>query len=111
MNKTVRITKIIDRASGYAVNPHERVGRLMWLDPDNIRPSYSLFMACINPGYNKSLRTSPVVSWGMDEDEIILVTTNSEYHLKIVEPLRGPELTKEEYDKLFNKFPEVNINE
>lgn len=79
------IVKIMDRNGKYKEDPNNRKGRVMELFPESIIIGKPLFLECVNPGFMKSMITSPVKKWEYTGDGIKITTHNSIYVLKEVQ--------------------------
>ena len=58
-----------------------RIDRLMDINPENININRSLYMVCVKPNVLKSLITSYVKKVKTTNDELVITTENSIYHL------------------------------
>ena len=68
-------------------DPTNRLGRIMRIADYDIVPGKSMLMRCIEPGYHKSMITSPVIEWWLEDDDnkLFIKTENTIYELKRVD--------------------------
>jgi hypothetical protein len=77
-----KITKIKTLDGIDKPDPAQRIGRVMVIDPNTIVIGRSFYMDCVEPGFFKSMITSPVASWEFKENGLRITTQNSIYELE-----------------------------
>ncbi len=74
-----RIAKMTDHRGNDKEDPTERIGRVMELNPDDIVSGKNLFLECVEPGFLKSMITTPVKKWKFTENGLQVTTRNTIY--------------------------------
>lgn len=77
-----KITRIRTSSGDDKLDPSNRIGRVMDINPNLIAIGQCFYMDCVIPGMMKSLITSPVVEWKYTVDGLRITTQNSIYDLE-----------------------------
>lgn len=77
-----KITRVTDKYDYPKISADavSRTGRIVTFDMPVI--GESLFMECVDPGFFKSIITSPVQDVFADDNGIVIMTNNSKYYLE-----------------------------
>ena len=65
-------------------DPDKRLGRIMQIADYDIVVGKSMLMRCVGPGYHKSMITSPVVEWWLEDEDnkLFIKTEHTIYELR-----------------------------